>query len=137
MRIDPYLNFDGQCAEAFQLYERVLGGRIDGMMTHGASPMAADVPAAWRDRILHARLVVGDQVLMGCDAPPEYYAKPKGAHITITVKTSSEAERIFLALADKGTVTMPIATTFWSPRFGMLTDRFGTPWMITTEQTPD
>ena len=121
MRIDPYLNFDGQCAEAFQLYERVLGGRIDGMMTHGASPMAADVPAAWRDRILHARLVVGDQ----------------GAHVTITVKTPAEAERIFQALADKGTVTMPIATTFWSPRFGMVTDRFGTPWMVTTEQRPD
>jgi PhnB protein len=114
MKIDPYLNFNGQCAEAFQLYERVLGGTIEGMMTH-----------------------VGDQVLMGCDAPPDYYAKPQGAHVTITVKTAAEAERIFHGLADKGTVTMPIATTFWSPRFGMLTDRFGTPWMITTEQTPD
>jgi PhnB protein len=137
MRIDPYLNFSGQCAEAFGFYERVLGGRIEEMMTHGASAIAADVPAAWRDRILHARLVVGDQVLMGSDTPPEYYAKPQGLCVSITVKTPADAERVFQALADKGTVTLPIATTFWSPRFGLLTDRFGTPWMVNCEQTPD
>ena len=78
MRIDPYLNFNGQCAEAFTLYERVLGGTIENMMTHGASPMAADVPAEWRDRILHARLVVGDQVSRTRAPSPCRSRRPSG-----------------------------------------------------------
>jgi PhnB protein len=137
MKIDPYLNFDGQCAEAFEVYQRVLGGKIEAMMTHGASPMAGEVPAQWRDRILHARLVVGDRVIMGSDTPPESYVKPQGLFVSITVKTPAEADRVFAALADRGTVAMPIAKTFWSNRFGMLVDRFGTPWMVNCEQAPD
>src|SRR5919201_1029551 len=76
MHVDPYLNFNGQCAEAFRFYERVLGGKIEGMMTHGESPMADQVPPGWRDRVMHARLVAGDAVLMGSDSPPEHYEKP-------------------------------------------------------------
>jgi PhnB protein len=130
VRIDPYLVFDGQCAEAFRTYERILGGRIDTLMTHGESPIAGEVPPAWHDRILHARLLVGDAVLMGSDSPPEYYEQPAGSHVSLHLDDPAEAERVFHALAEDGRVTMPIGQTFWAERFGMLVDRFGTPWMI-------
>ena len=134
MKLNPYLTFNGQCAEAFRFYERVLGGRIEGMMTHGESPIAGEVPSEWHERILHARLVVGDQVLMGSDSPPESYAKPQGLYVSLHVDQPADGERIFQALADRGTVTMPFEKTFWAARFGMLVDRFGTPWMINCEQ---
>jgi PhnB protein len=136
MQLQPYLNFNGDCAEAFRLYEKVLGGKIEGMMTHGESPMAGQTPPEWRDRIMHARLVVGDAVLMASDAPPEYYSKPQGNYVSIGVDDPSEAERIFHALAEGGTVQMPFEKTFWSAGFGMLIDRFGTPWMINCNQEP-
>ena len=100
------------------------------MMTHGESPIAAEVPESWHKRILHARMVVGDAVLMASDTPPEHYEKPAGLYVTLSVETPHEADRIFYALAENGTVTMPIEKTFWAARFGMLVDRFGTPWMI-------
>ena len=135
MQVNPYLNFDGQCAEAFRFYERVLGGKIEAMMTHGESPIAGEVPPEWHDRILHARLVVGDQVLMASDSPPELYQKPQGLYVSLQVKRPAEARRIFDALAENGTVTMPFEKTFWAAGgFGMLVDRFGTPWMINCEQ---
>jgi PhnB protein len=130
VQVNPYLNFDGDCAEAFRFYERVLGGRIEAMTTHGDSPIADQVPPAWHDRIMHARLVVGDAVLMASDSPPEHYQKPAGLYVTLNVQDPAEADRIFNALAENGTVTMPIDKTFWAERFGMLVDRFGTPWMI-------
>ena len=130
MKIDPYLTFNGQCAEAFQLYERVLGGRIEAMMTHGESPMADKVSPASRDRILHARLVVGDQVLMGSDAPPEYPQAAGNMYVSVQIDDVADAERIFGALAENGTVQMPLEKTFWAERFGMLVDRFGVHWMV-------
>lgn len=134
MRMTPYLNFDGQCAEAFRFYERVLGGKIEAMMTHGESPIAGQVPPEWHDRILHARLTVGNQVLMGSDAPPEYYQKPQGLYVSLQIDNPADAERIFRALAENGTVTMPLQKTFWAGRFGMLIDRFGTPWMVNCDR---
>jgi len=130
MQLIPYLNFNGQCAEAFRFYERCLGGRIVGMQTHGESPIAGEVPPAWHNRVLHARLEVGNVVLMASDSPPEYYEPPQGLYVNIQVDEPMEADRIFHALADRGTVKMPIQQTFWAARFGMLVDRFGTPWMI-------
>ena len=135
MQVNPYLNFDGQCAEAFRFYERVLGGKIEAMMTHGEAPIAGEVPPGWHDRIMHARLVVGDQVLMASDSPPEYYQKPQGLYVSLHIEKSADARRIFDALADNGAVTMPFEKTFWAAGgFGMLVDRFGTPWMINCEQ---
>jgi PhnB protein len=136
VRIHPHLTFDGRCAEAFRCYERVLGGRLETMLTHGDSPIAGEVPAAWHDRILHATLIVGDAVLMGADTPPEYYEKPTGLSVALQIDDPAEAERVFHALAEDGRVTMPIAKTFWAERFGMLTDRFGTPWMINCAAVP-
>jgi PhnB protein len=130
MRIDTYLFFDGQCAEAFRFYERVLGGRIEFMQTTGESPMADQTPPDQHDTILHVHLTVGDQVLMGSDAPPPHFEKPQGFSVSVNVEEPAEAERIFDALAEGGQVRMPMEKTFWAARFGMCVDRFGTPWMV-------
>jgi len=134
MQVNPYLFFNGNCEEAFKFYEKALGGKIEGMMTHGASPMAQHVPPNWQNKIIHARFVVGGQVLMGSDAPPDHYNQPKGFSVSLSVKQTADAERIFQALAEKGKVEMPIQETFWAVRFGLLVDRFGIPWMINCEK---
>jgi len=134
MQIHTYLTFNGQCAAAFKFYEQCLGGKIEMMMTHANSPMADQVPPDWRDKIMHIRMTVGDQVLMGSDAPPEHYEEPKGFSVSIGVADPADAERIFNALAANGTVRMALQQTFWAVRFGMLVDRFGVPWMINCEQ---
>ena len=134
MQLNPYLNFNGQCEAAFKFYERCLGGKIDAMHTHGGSPMEDKVPPEWRNKIMHARLSVGDEVIMGSDAPPEYYQAPAGFSVSINVDDPAEAERIFQALSENGKVQMPIQQTFWAIRFGMFVDQFGIPWMINCEQ---
>jgi len=134
MQLNPYLLFNGQCEAAFKFYEKVLGGKIEAMLPHEGTPAAEHVPPEWRKKILHARLSVGDEVLMGSDAPADRYAAMKGFSVTIGVNDPKEAERIFHALAEKGSVRMPIEKTFWAERFGMLVDQFGTPWMINCEQ---
>lgn len=130
MQLNPYLTFDGRCAAAFKFYEKCLGAKIDSMMTHGESPIAAQTPPEWRNAILHARLIVGDVVLMGSDAPPDRYEKPKGITVALQINNPVEAERVFGALSESGTVTMPIQATFWAARFGMLVDQFDIPWMV-------
>jgi PhnB protein len=130
MEFSPYLNFNGTCAAAFKYYEQVLGGRIDFLQTHGDSPMKEHVPPDWYDKVIHASLTVDGQVLMGSDAPDDHYAPAQGMYVSIHVATTTEGKRIFDALAQGGKVTMPYAQTFWSPGFGMVVDRFGTPWMV-------
>ena len=137
MLLTPYLNFDGTCRAAFETYADVLGGTIEMMMSHGDSPIAGQVPADWSDRIMHARLTAGDVMLMASDVPPGHYQKPQGLFVSLMVQTPEEADRIYGALSEGGRVMQPIQSTFWSRRFAMFEDRFGTPWMITTEQTPD
>jgi PhnB protein len=134
MQINPYLFFDGQCQEAFEFYAKLLGGKIEAMFPHEGTPAAAHVPAEWRSKIIHARLIFGSQVLMGSDAPPEHQQKPQGFSVNINVDNPADAERIFNALKEKGKVTMPFGETFWALRFGMLVDRFGTPWMVNCEK---
>lgn len=134
MQLNPYLNFNGECEAAFRFYEQCLGGKMIFMMTHGESPMAEQVTPEWRNKIIHATLTVGDRVLMGSDAPPEHYEKPKGFSVSLSVENPQEAERIFNALAEKGRVQMPLQKTFWSTCFGTLVDRFGIPWMVSCEQ---
>jgi PhnB protein len=134
MQLNPYLLFNGQCEAAFKFYERCLGGKLEMMLRHGESPMAQQVPPEWRDRIMHARLVVGDQVLMGSDAPPDHYEEPRGFSVSIGIDDPGKAERIFQAMAEKGTVRMPLQKTFWALRFGMLVDQFGIPWMVNCEE---
>ena len=134
MQISPYLAFDGQCEAAFRFYAACLGGRIEMMMTHGESPMADRSPPEARDRIMHAQLVVGDTVLMASDGPPGHHQAMQGFSVSLMVGEPAEAERVFAALAEGGTVRMPLEETFWAMRFGMVTDRFGTPWMVNCER---
>ena len=134
MHINPYLLFKGDCEQAFQYYEKALGGKIEAMIRHEGTPAEAHVSPEWRQKIMHARLTVGDQALMGSDAPLERFERPQGFSVSLQVKSPAEAERVFNSLADGGTVRMPIQQTFWSARFGMLVDRFGIPWMINCEQ---
>jgi PhnB protein len=130
MQVNTHLVFDGRCEEAFRFYERSLGGKIQFMMTHEASPMAAMVSKEWGPKIMHARMQVGDQTLLGADAPPERYEQPQGFSVALHIDEPAEAERAFGVLSEGGKITMPIQETFWAHRFGMLVDRFGTPWMI-------
>jgi PhnB protein len=130
MQLNPYLTFNGQCEEAFKFYEQCLGGKIQGMSTHARPQVKEQVPPEWRNKILHATLIVGGDVLMGSDAPPERYEEPKGIYVTLMIKDPAEADRIFHALAENGKVQMPIQETFWAARFGLVVDRFAIPWMI-------
>ena len=134
MYVNPYLTFDGDCEAAFKVYAKVLGGKIVAMMPHEGTPAETHVPAEWRKKILHARLVFGDSVLMASDAPPGRFEKMQGFSVSLVMKDPAEAERIFNAFADGGTVRMPLGETFWAVKFGMLTDRFGTPWMVNCEK---
>ncbi len=129
MKVTPYLNFNGKCEEAFKIYERVLGGKMTGMFYFGDSPMAAKYPELAK-KVMHVRLDIGDQILLGCDAPPEYFQQAQGLSICLEADDVDTAERIFRELAEGGDVKMPIQETFWAKRYGQLTDRFGTPWMI-------
>jgi PhnB protein len=130
MHIIPYLNFNGSCEEAFTFYAKALNGKIDSMVRHEGTPSEAQVPAEWRKKILHASVIADGATILGSDVPPGQYVKPQGFGVTLQVKTPEDADRAFAALADGGTVRLPIQKTFFSPRFGMLVDRFDIPWMI-------
>jgi PhnB protein len=132
--VNAYLLFNGECEAAFKFYEKCLGGKIETAMTHGDSPMSEKVPPEWRKKIMHARMTVGNTVLMGSDAPPDRYEEPKGFSLSVGTKDPAEAERMFNELAAGGKVQMPLQQTFWAAKFGMLVDRFGIPWMINCEQ---
>lgn len=134
MQLSTYLVFNGECETAFKFYEQCLGGKIETMMRHEGSPMAARLPAEWGKKILHAALKVDGNVVMGSDAPPEHYEKPQGFSVSISIDDAKRAERIFNALAEKGIVRMPFQQTFWAFRFGMVVDRFGIPWMVNCEK---
>jgi PhnB protein len=129
--LETYLSFNGNCAEAMRFYERTIGGKIEMMMTHGESPMADQVPPGSRNRIMHSRLVVDGHALMGSDmSAGDGYEVMKGFYVSLTYPKVTDAQRVFDALAKGGRVVMPIGKTFWAEAFGMLVDRFGTPWMI-------
>jgi len=136
MTLNPciQLSFDGDCEAAFKFYERCLNGKITFMLTWGDSPMAGDTPQQWRSKIAHITLVVGNTRLQGSDLAPGTYELPKGFGIALS-PAEEYAERLFTELAAGGTVRMPLQETFWAGRFGMLTDRFGIPWVINSEKS--
>lgn len=134
MKIAPYLFFAGNCEEAFKVYETVFGGKILAMMSHQGTPAEGHVSPDWLPKIMHACLDLGGQMLMASDAPPQRSEGPmQSVSVSVTVKEDAEAERIFKALSDGARIKMPLEQTFWAPRFGMLQDRFGTHWMISSE----
>jgi len=127
MRLDIYLNFPGNCEQAFRFYEKELGGKISTMMKHGDLP-DSEVPADWKAAILHARLEIGNAVLMGADIPN---AQPmRSAYVTLTLDSVEETERIYGLLSDGGEIFMKMEQTFFAKRFAMLRDKFGTSWML-------
>ncbi len=130
MQVTVYLNFDGCCEEAFRFYERCLDGKIEVMMTFGESPMARDFAAEASGRILHASMTVNGLWLMGADVPGGGYEKPQGFAVMLGMSDAAEAERVFAELAEGGAVSLPLQETFWAARYGMVRDRFGTPWMV-------
>ena len=125
-----HLHFKGNCSEAFKFYAATFGGRIVFSMTYGEAPGAAEGSPEVRDQIIHARLDLGDDALLGCDVPHGRYQKPQGFNVMTHAADPAHAERLFRVLSEGGTVGMPIQETFWAHRFGMCTDRFGTPWMV-------
>jgi PhnB protein len=132
MKLYTYLNYGGNCQEAFRFYEQHLGGKITMMMTHGQGPQAAAGPADWKDAILHARMTIGETELMGADIPG---AQPmRSAYLTLVAGSIEEAERVYATLSAGGEIFMPMAETFFAFRFAQLRDRFGTSWMILNER---
>jgi PhnB protein len=133
MRVSPHLCFAGSCRAAFTAYHSILGGSLVTMLTYGESPMAGRVAPELHSQIIHATLRVGDLELTGVDIPPSEYRTPQGFFVTITVDDVAEAQRIFNALAEEGQVILGFKSTFWSPGFGVLVDRFGVPWELNCE----
>lgn len=130
MKLNTYINFGGNCAEAFRFYEKHLGGKITFMMTFGDNPDAAKAHPDAKDLILHAAMQIGGTVLMASDAVGEKYQPMRSAYLSLGVDSSEEAERVHAALADGGEIFMPMAETFFAHRFSMLRDKFGANWMI-------
>ena len=133
MNLNPYLHFNGNCKDAFEFYQTVFGAKKLMMMTFGDAPPSANHDPAMARKIIHARIQVGDTLLMGSDAPPERFHKPQGFTVNVSCDKAEEADRIFAALAAGGKIDMPIQKTFWAERFGMLTDKYAIPWMVNCE----
>jgi PhnB protein len=131
MQMNVHLNFQGNCAEAFDFYKTVFGAQKSFTMKYVDAPSpGAPVPPDWKDKIMHTSIPLGDGLLMGCDAPPGRSTPIGGFQISVLFKDDAEVKRIYEALKEGGSVQMPMAPTFWSPLFGMCTDKFGVSWMI-------
>ncbi len=134
MKVNTYLNYGGNCQQAFRFYEQNLGAKIGMMMTHGETPIPAGTGPEWKDAILHASITIGDTLLMASDVPPDRFKPMRSAYLSLNVDSDAEAERIYGTLSEGGEVFMPIQETFFATRFAQLRDRFGTLWMIIHER---
>lgn len=135
MQLTTYLSFDGDCRQAFEFYHATLGGKITDMMIFGDHPGCEGLTEQDRDKIMHARYELDGFALMGTDATHLYpYKGIAGAHVVVSLNDPAEAKRIYDALADGGKIEMPLQETFWALAYGIVSDRFGVPWMINCEQ---
>lgn len=130
MQMIPYLSFKGECEAAFKFYEQCLGAQMAPVFRYAGSPMENEVPDDWKDKIMHGSITLGEQVLMGADVTPASYEEPKGFSLSLQIKSTAEAERVFRGLSEGGRVLLPLEKTFWAVLFGMVVDRFGVPWLI-------
>jgi PhnB protein len=130
MKMSVHLNFNGNCRDAFALYQKVFGTKSQMLMTYGEAPAGAPVPPDWKDKVIHTSLPLGGGMLMGCDAPPDRSRPLGGFQVSVESTDQAELKRIFDGLSDGGSIQMPMAKTFWSPLFGMCTDKFGVGWMV-------
>jgi PhnB protein len=136
--IEPYLFFGGRCEEALDFYRTALGAQVDILLRHKDSPELPPpgmLPSGFENKIMHTTFRIGATTLMASDGCQEGVSF-SGFSLSLSVPTETEADRVFAALADGGQVQMPLTKTFWSPCFGMLTDRFGVSWMITVTTNP-
>ena len=134
--LTPYLSFDGNCAEAMRYYERVLNGKLEALLTNAQTPVAEHVPPGNEDRIMHAYLKFDGAELMAGDALAGTYSPMKGVSLALTYDTAEQARRVFDAFSEGGKVTMPFEKSFWAEGFGMVTDRYGTPWIVNGGMIP-
>jgi PhnB protein len=134
VKLNTYLNYGGNCRQAFEFYAKHLGGKITMLMTHGESPERDEVPDDWKDAVLHARIVLGGTALLAADVPPDRFQPMRSAYLSLTLDSAEEAERVYALLADGGQIFMPMEETFFALRFAMLRDRFGTSWMLMYER---
>lgn len=130
MKLNTYLNYGGNCAEAFRFYEQHLDGKITMMQKHGENPAPNQIPPEWKDKVLHARIELGGTDLLGADIPPDRFQPMRSAYLTLTLDSVEEAERIYALLTAGGQIFMKMEETFFAKRFAMLRDRFGTSWML-------
>jgi PhnB protein len=130
VQLHTYLNYGGNCEDAFRFYEHHLGGKITLMMRHGDQPGGSELPAEWNGKILHARMNLGGTELLGADIPPDRFKPIRSAYLSLTLDSDQEADRVFALLSGSGEVFMPMQETFFASRFAMLRDNFGTPWML-------
>ena len=133
MKLYTYVNYGGNCRQAFEFYQQHLGAKITMLTTHGEQPDASKVPAGWKQAVLHARLDLGDSVLMGADIPPDRFQPMRSAYLTLIIDSVAESERIYELLTYRGEIFMKMEQTFFAKRFAMLRDRFGTSWMLLHE----
>lgn len=130
MRMSVHLHFQGNCADAFAFYAKVFQASNPFQVSYGNAPQEAPVPPDWKDKVMHASIPIADGLLMGCDVPPGKSTPVGGFQICVESKDEAEVRRIYEALKEGGSVQMPLAPTFWSPLFGMCTDKFGVAWMV-------
>jgi PhnB protein len=129
MKANPYLFFDGSCAEALARYAALLGGKVMTMPYRGM-PAEQGTPQDWLDKVMHGQVDYPGGVIMGSDPPPAWFQPMQGSAVHLGVGTEAEAERVFAALAEGGSIGMPMEETFWAKRFGMCVDRWGVKWMV-------
>ncbi|MBB5193147.1 PhnB protein [Silvimonas terrae] len=131
MQVQPYLTFNGDCEAALAFYSKVLGGEITFMVRYKEAPADQAVDPAWADKIMHCNFSAGSTQIMAADCPPERaLATKSGFTLSLNADSVEQGERMFHGLAEGGQITMPFQATFWTKGFGMLVDRFGTPWMV-------
>jgi PhnB protein len=132
MKLYTYVNYGGNCRQAFEFYAEHLGGKITLLTTHGENPAAENVPPNWKNAVLHARIEMGDTTVLGADIPPDRFKPMRSAYLSLIVDTAAEAESIYALLTEGGEIFMPMRETFFAQRFAMMRDRFGTSWMLLT-----
>jgi PhnB protein len=134
MKLHTYLNYGGNCEQAFRFYEQHLGGKVTTMMTHAEQPGQSNVPPDWQKAILYARMTIGGAEIMGSDVPPDRFQPMRSVYLSLTVDSNEDAERIYGLLSEDAQIFMKMGETFFASRFAMLRDKFGTSWMIVCER---
>jgi PhnB protein len=134
MKLNPYLNFGGNCAEAFQFYEKQLGGKITMMMRFSDQPDPKNIPKGMEDGVLYVNMQLAGSEVMGSDVAADRFQPMRSVYLSLSLDSDAEAERVYALLKDGGEIFMPMAETFFASRFGMVRDRFGTSWMILHEK---